>query len=79
MVILPLIIAIIFFILLKRLLDYYISDPIEEEYYYILLRDCLGDRDLAERLIEVERRQHPNAARLKLIQLAIERLKTHRR
>ncbi len=41
--------------------------------YRKLLLSAMGDRAMAERLIELERRRHPEASRAQLIRYAIER------
>jgi hypothetical protein len=41
--------------------------------YRKLLLSAMGDRAMAERLIELERRRHPEANRAQLIRYAIER------
>lgn len=46
---------------------------VESALYQKLLRKSLGDHALAERLIEMERRQHPAVSRARLLRFAIER------
>jgi hypothetical protein len=47
--------------------------------YQKLLRKSLGDRTQVERLIEAERRRHPEATREKLMRHALERWERHLR
>lgn len=53
--------------------------PDEEELYEYLLQITGHDRDRAERLIEQERKKAPHAARMDLIQRAIDRLQQDNR
>ena len=49
------------------------TQQVEGALYQKLLQKSLGDRAQAERLIELERRQHPTTSRARLIRYALER------
>ncbi|HZS10128.1 MAG TPA: hypothetical protein VFD58_35200 [Blastocatellia bacterium] len=50
-----------------------------DDSYNKLLRKSLGDPVQVERLIEAERKRHPNATRERLMRHAIERWESHNR
>lgn len=51
----------------------------KDAYYQKLLSKTMGNKEQAERLIELERQRNPNAGRAELIKLAVERWEYHNR
>jgi hypothetical protein len=53
---------------------FYSLPSTEDELYQLLVRRCFGDKELVERLIELESKRSPHATRATLIQHALNRL-----
>jgi hypothetical protein len=76
LIIILVVIALIFF---SRYLKRFDEPKTEQDLYGALLQRCFGDRELVERLIELEKKGTPTASRATLIRMAIERLDRHNR